>query len=83
MQANRGDIGLGPNGAGAHAQDVPEAGPPSPQHVDAAVYELNETRSNALRLIDEGGFSYVASRPLDCPVCSQRAVAVGFMLKCA
>ena len=84
MQANRG--GLEPNGAGAHAQDALEAGPP-PQHfrVDAAVHELNETRINALRLIDEGSFSYVASRrlPLALSFAHHAPFAVGFILKCA
>ena len=61
MQANRGDIGLDLSDAGAYSRDVLEAGPPSSQHGDDAVHELNEIRTDALRLIDEGGFSYVAS----------------------
>jgi|SRR6266850_533069 len=83
MQANRG--GLKPNDAGAHAQDVLEAGPPPLQHVDAAVHELNETRINALRLIDEGSFSYVASPrlPLALLFAHYAPFAVGFILKCA
>jgi hypothetical protein len=79
MQANHG--GLEPNGAGAHAQYTLEAGPLPPQHVDAGVHELNETRLNALRLIDEGSFSYVALPPPGSLVCSLRAVCSWFHFK--
>jgi hypothetical protein len=64
-------------------QANPESGPPPLPQDHPAVHQLNETRTNALRLIDEGGFSYVASRLPRSPACSPRVMAVGFMLRCA
>lgn len=79
MQANGGIAHPDHNSPRAHTLVASIAGPP-PQRDDILVHELNEARMNALRLIDEGGFSCVAiSRALIPPPCSPRAVAVGFI----
>ncbi len=62
MQANQRDTDSEHSSAASH---VRRAGPP---YDEAAARELNESRMNALRLIDESGFSCVASRLLALPL---------------
>jgi len=83
MQANGGITHSDDNSPRAHALVTRIAVPP-PQRDDIVLRELNEARTNALRLIDEGGFSCVATSralipPPLLPPCSPRAVAVGFI----
>lgn len=60
MQADRAD-GDADSFSDTHEGDVRGAGPPGPVNNVAAAHELDQIRSDALRDIDEGGFSCVAS----------------------
>lgn len=60
MQANRGD-GDSDDFSDTHEGDVRGAGPPGPVNNHNAAHELDQIRTDALRDIDEGGFSCVAS----------------------
>ncbi len=64
MQANHGDNSSHHSSPEIQAQEVSTAG----SYDDAAARELNESRTNALKLIDEGAFSCVTSCPLAPPL---------------
>lgn len=60
MQANGGD-GDSDSFSDTHEGNVPGAGPAHPVNNNAVGHELDELRTEALRDIDNGGFSCVAS----------------------
>jgi hypothetical protein len=77
MQANDGDSDSDYR-SGTHEG----GGPGAPANNNAAVHELNRIRSEALRDIDEGGFSCVASLSLP-STCVSPCFEAGFILNYA